>query len=180
MRRGLTSAMRLMLFAGLLSAEAAGARPLEAELPRDRKACWERIYDAAHLAAHPWQKVVRIKLVHMPQSWREAEGGAFYVDLKMTLRKRRPGGHAFDYSLGAVCKADGASLLCVNEWDAGSWRIERAAGGGLVVRNGGGIIMNPSPYDAEEVADGAAPVPAAPDDRAWALEPSPDAACRIE
>lgn len=161
----------LTLIAIVLVAGPAQARPLERELPPAQAACWERVYDAAHLAAHPRQKVARIRLVHLPQSWPEAGQGSFYVALYLNLRERARPAQAFDYQLGGFCKASGQGLRCVPEWEAGSWRIERGPNGALDIRNAG-IVANPNPYDAEEIADGAVRIPAKPDDGVWRLAPA--------
>lgn len=164
--------MRLPLTAAICCLAAfAQARPLERELPPARAACWERVYDAAHLASHPQQKVARIRLVHLPQNWPEAGQSGFYVALYVNLRQRVKVDQSFDYQLGGICKASGQSLHCVPEWEAGSWRIERGPSGALDIRNGG-IIANPNPYDAEEIADGAVKIPAKPDDGLWRLSPA--------
>lgn len=164
--------MRLALAVAICSLSAlAQARPLERELPPARAACWERSYDAGHLARHPQQKVARIRLVHLPQRWPEAGPGAFYVALYLNLRQRVRPEQSFDYQLGGFCKASGQGLRCVPEWEAGSWRIERGPDGALDLRNAG-IVANPNPYDAEEIADGAVRIPARPDDRLWRLSPA--------
>jgi hypothetical protein len=65
--------MRLA-FAPALAARliSAATNPAMAESPllRDRDACWERVYDDAHLKAHPEQRVVQIRLFHPPSRWR--------------------------------------------------------------------------------------------------------------
>ena len=162
----------------LLAAAAAHARPLERELPPRKNACWERSYDAAHLATHPRQKVAKIRLLHSPENWQPGEGGSVYVMLHINLRERVKPGQAFDYQLGGFCRAAGQGLLCRPEWDAGSWRIERGPNGALDIRNAG-ITANPDPYDAEEIADGAARIPAKPDDGTWRLSPAAGP-CRLE
>jgi hypothetical protein len=149
----------------------AAGHPLEKELPTDRRACWERIYDEAHLKAHPKQKVTAIRLMHEP-----SDTDYFGVGLMFNLRKRI-GAEAFDYALYGFCKAKGAGLTCTPEWDAGTWRIERGPDGTLLIRNNG-IIVNPSNYDAEEVAPGAVKINAKPDDQTWRLEQIPEASCR--
>jgi len=172
--------MRLpLVFALVLAAAAtAQARPLERELPLKQGACWERRYDAAHLAAHPKQKVAQIRLLHMPESWQPGQGGSFYVVLYMNLRERVKPDQNFDYSLSGFCKPAGQGLRCVPEWEAGSWRIERGPNGTLDIRNAG-ITANPNPYDAEEIADGAVRLPAKPDDGTWRLTPA-SGKCEIE
>jgi hypothetical protein len=165
------------LAAALLAGPAA-ARPLESELPLKSAACWERSYDAAHLAAHPRQKVGRIRLVHQPDDWKAQPSRGFFVMLYINLRQRVRADSDYDYQISGFCKPRGQGVQCVPEWEAGSWRIERGPGGTLDIRNGG-IIANPNPYDAEEIADDAVRIPAKPDDGVWRLVPATDA-CRIE
>lgn len=154
------------------------ARPLEAELPPRRGACWERNYDAAHLAGHPLQKVSRIRLVHRPNDWQAEPSRGFYIVLYINLRQRVKTDSAYDYQISGFCKPRGQGVRCVPEWEAGSWLIERGPAGTLDIRNGG-IIANPNPYDAEEITDDAVRIPAKPDDGVWRLAPAADA-CRIE
>ena len=171
--------MRLPLTAAACClATFAQARPLERELPPKANACWERSYDAAHLASHPRQKVARIRLLHSPRNWQPGEGGSLYVMLYFNLRGRVNPGQSFDYQLSGFCKTAGQGLRCVPEWDAGSWRIERGPNGALDIRNAG-ITANPNPYDAEEVADDAVSLPAKPDDGLWRLSPA-SGRCEIE
>jgi hypothetical protein len=161
----------------LIAALPATARPLESELPPKRDACWERSYDEAHLRAHPQQKVAKIRLVHKPGNWHAEPHAAVYIVLYFNLRQRMTT-HRFDYQLGGFCKLQDKGLRCVPEWDAGSWRLESGPQGALDIRNGG-IVANPNPYDAEEIADGAVKIPAKPDDGLWRLMPASDA-CEIE
>lgn len=159
-----------------VAAAAAAERPLARELPPNRAACWERVYDEAHLKAHPRQLVAAVRLVHLPQTW-QARTGSFYVQLYFNLRERRAI-TGYDFQLGGFCKPNGKALRCEPEWDAGTWRIERGPNGTLVVRNGN-ITVNPNPYDAEEIADNAARVRAKPDDGVWRLSPA-SGPCEIE
>ncbi len=167
----------LIALLAIATMEAALARPLERELPPDRSACWERLYDAAHLGAHPRQKVVEVKLVHIAGPG-DADRAGLYLQLYFNLRERRtnPSG-AHDFKYGGFCRARGRVLRCEAEWAAGVFTIEAGAGG-LLVRNGG-IVANPLEYDSEDIADGAVKIPAKPDDAAWALRPA-RGECRIE
>lgn len=161
-----TAAVALFAIAG-----PAAARPLEAQLPKDRAACYERNYDAAHLAAHPQQKVTRIRLIHPP----DQGAGPAFVTLEIQLLR-----HASVYKLFGFCGEKGAALSCQPEWEAGSWRIEVAPDGALDIVNGN-ITVNPANYDAEEIASGAVAITAAPDDRRWRLyRQSPDKRCEVE
>jgi hypothetical protein len=157
----------------LLGAGAAVARPLEAELPHNGSACWERIYDAAHLAAHPRQQVSRILLDYSPGT-----NDDVYVGLSVNLRKRVGYNEPYDYSIFGICRVSRDGLSCRPEWKAGSWRIERGSGGSLIVRNAGMIVFNPDGYAAEEVAPDAVRIRAEPDDKAWMLYRVPEKKCR--
>jgi hypothetical protein len=114
----------------------------------DRDACWERLYDDAHLKAHPRQQVVQIRLFHLPSHWPRPAPGVTFVTLEMNLRAHQ-GSDAFDYSLGRFCRRSRGGLLCKPEWRAGSWRIDPGVNGSLIVRNDD-ITINPSASAAEE------------------------------
>lgn len=159
-------------------AQSAVARPLERELPLKRAACWERVYDAAHLSAHPRQKVAGIRLVHIATAEDQGPAGV-YLQLYFNLRQRRGNaGTAHDYKYGGFCKAAGFGLRCEAEWDAGVFTVEPGQRGDLLVRNRG-IVANPLEYDSEDIADNAVKIPAKPDDGAWALKPA-GSECKIE
>ena len=66
----------------------------------NRDACWERIYDDAHLKAHPMQQVVRIRLFHLPSRWPQPASGVTFVALEINLRTRTRANGRVDYSLG--------------------------------------------------------------------------------
>lgn len=154
---------------GFCLALPAASRPLERELPSRRAACWERDYDAAHLKAHPRQRVASIRLVHLPDAM-PPEPGGIYVQFYINLRQRSVA-TGYDYQLGGFCRPHGKDLRCQPEWEAGSWRIEAGPDGTLDVKNAG-IIANPNPYDAEEIADNAVEIPSRPDDMLWRLSPA--------
>lgn len=141
----------------------AAARPLEDELPLQGEACWQRIYDAAHLKAHPKQKVAHIRLAHRGNS----EDGTLYLSLDMNLRKRTNTGK-FDYVLGGYCKPSGTSLTCTPEWDAGTFSIEKGPKKTLLIHNHH-MVVNPSNYDAEDIADKAVDLSKS-DDATWMLQ----------
>jgi hypothetical protein len=76
----------------------------ESQLLPNQDTCWERIYDDAHLKAHPRQQVVQIRLFHLPSHWPRPAPGVTFVALEMNLRARTHGSDAFDYSLGGFCQ----------------------------------------------------------------------------
>ena len=136
----------------------------------DREACWERIYDDAHLKAHPRQQVVKIRLLHLPSRWPQPAQGVTFIELEMNLRTRIHGGDAFDYRLGGFCKPSPGGLRGVRQNErAGSWQIEPGTNGSLVVRNND-ITVNPSSSAAEERSDDAVTLKAADDEAAWRLQ----------
>ncbi len=145
------------------------ANPLESELAAMSNSCWERTYDAAHLKAHPKQLVTKIRL-----STEVQDDGNIYASLGINLRQDQ--GRKFDYSAFAPCQAKGAALSCPSEWDAGAFSLEKAKGG-LLVRNKD-LIVNPSNYDAEDVAPNAVSLGKS-DDAAWLLMPSADEGCDL-
>ncbi|MFC3180225.1 hypothetical protein [Cypionkella sinensis] len=87
-------------------------------------ACFQRQYDAAHLAKHPQQQVVEIALT-------PAEGQvvstSLVVDIAVTLR-------AGDHYIGsAYCEPQGAGLSCGMEGDAGAFDLGLRKGGALLL-----------------------------------------------
>ena len=142
----------------------ASARPLEKQLPVNDSACFMRIYDAAHLKAHPKQLVRQIRIAHRGT----ADDGTLYISLDINLRKRANNG-TYDYNSGGYCKGKGASLVCTPEWDAGRFTISAGKNGTLVVRNAA-LIVNPSNYDSEDIADNAVDLGKS-DDATWILSP---------
>lgn len=153
----------VLLFASTaLTAGTLAARPLEKELPPNRAACFERIYDAAHLTAHPRQEVTRIQLSQEASTdAKPGEEEQLFLSVEINVRGK-PG----PYVLGGFCKAQGKGLLCEPEWEAGSFKVEAAPDGTLLVTNNS-MTFNPHGYDAEEVAPGAIQLKG--DDRAWKL-----------
>jgi hypothetical protein len=141
----------------------------ESQLLPNRDTCWERIYDDAHLKAHPEQQVVRIRLFHLPSRWPRPRSGVTFVALEMNLRTRTHGSDAFEYSLGGFCQPSPGGLRCEPEWHAGSWQIERGANGALIVRNDD-ITVNPSESAAEERSEDAVTLKAANGEAAWQLQ----------
>ena len=163
-----------LTFAPVLAAALilAGATMVMAEsqvLP-NRDGCWERVYDDAHLKAHPMQQVVRIRLFYLPSRWPPPSLGVTFVALEMNLRARTHGSDVFDYSLGGFCNPSHGGLRCEPEWRAGTWRIERGANGSLIVRNDD-ITVNPSSSAAEERSADAVTLKAANDEAVWSLQP---------
>lgn len=155
-------------FAAALHAPAALAGP-------PASGCYERVYDAAHLAAHPTQKVVAMRLLLSGQRTGGEGRGVLPASLFVQLRGvKSPATEG--YALHGYCDDSQPVLRCRPEWNAGTWRIE-SADDGVIVRNGN-VTLNPANYDAEEVAPGAVRVPAKPDDSSWKLQRTSAENCR--
>jgi hypothetical protein len=164
--------LRAILFAFCILGLASplSANPLEEELAALSNSCWERTYDAAHLKAHPRQRVTKIRL-----STEVQDDGNIVASLGINLRQRL-GGQKFDYSAFGRCEARQDFLACPSEWEAGTFVIEKAKGGILVYNKG--MIVNPSNYDAEDIAPGSVDLSKS-DDKAWLLSRIEDEGCDL-
>lgn len=95
---------------------AGSAQPLlESHFPPDF--CWTRAYDAAHLAAHPEQRVAAIGIGREPVDMPSNPGV-----VPMTLRLRLLG---IGEELTAIgyCQTEGAGLSCGLEGDSGDYAL---------------------------------------------------------
>jgi hypothetical protein len=133
--------------------------------------CWERSYDAAHLKANPRQLVTSVRLSAEVQ-----DGGAIHADIGFNLRKRTGQSGPFDYAAGSYCAAKGAAIACPSEWDAGIFTIERS-GDGILVKHSG-MIVNPSNYDSEDIADTAIDLSKS-DDASFLLRRAQEEGCSV-
>jgi hypothetical protein len=133
--------------------------------------CWERSYDAAHLKANPRQLVTKIRL-----STEVQDGGAIHADIGFNLRQRIGQSGPFDYAAGSSCAPKGAAIACPSEWDAGIFTIEKS-GDGILVKHSG-MIVNPSNYDSEDIADDAVDLSKS-DDMSFLLRRANDEGCSV-
>jgi hypothetical protein len=162
--------LRLSLFIAL-AASPALANPLEQELAGASNTCWERTYNAAHLAAHPRQVTQKIRLLTEVQ-----DDGSIMASIG--IRPREPGGSGlFDYVAFGSCTPKGSALKCAPEWDAGSFALEKVSKAEMKVRNSH-MIVNPFNYDSEDVSDKALDL-GATDDAVWVLARIGDEGCDL-
>jgi hypothetical protein len=126
------------------------------ELPRI-SACYERIYDGRHLAAHPQQKVRRMRASYI------VIHGDVQVHLDVWLR-----GNPIHYSMYADCVKEERGQRCKTEHDENSWRVDATPAGGLLVTNGD-IWINPDAADSQTRLPEGLRLTAEPDDRSWML-----------
>jgi hypothetical protein len=184
------SAVSAVLMYGLCATIAA------AEVPAP--GCYERVYDAAHLAAHPGQFVVRATvLIKQPDAAEAAALGASYVaraDFRVWVKGQKP---SFD-SLGA-CRGANGGLSCEGSVSAaeagdcnsdrdgvhGNCRIIRAANTGAfgIVAQSDGLVVTiqrqlelvQAPYDGGPFLYLS---PGNLENHTFALKPAPEAACK--
>ena len=158
--------------------------------------CYERVYDAAHLAAHPGQLVVRAAVLVKPLDAAEAAalGPSFAADahLRMWVKGQKPG---FD-SFGACRPADGG-LSCegsLSAAEADSCKSDRdgvhrdcrigaaTTGAFTVVARSDGLMVTirrrlelvPEPYDGGPFLYLS---PGNVENHAFALKPAPASSC---
>jgi hypothetical protein len=114
-----------LILAGTLALSGGAAAAAEPPLA----GCYERVYDAAHLAAHKDQLVVRLTLSITKTQFPDQKGpNAFVADgvLKVWVRARDA---SFD-SIGA-CRADGNNLACAGSVSAAEATVCRSKPDGL-------------------------------------------------
>lgn len=158
--------------------------------------CYERIYDAAHLASHPGQLVVRATLLVKPLDAADAAAlGASYTanaQLRIWVKSHR---HSFD-SVGA-CRTANGGLNCEGSLSAAeadpckigndgihrNCRIGAATSGafGVTFRSDGLIVkvlrrleLVNEPYDGGPFLYLS---PGNAENRSFALKPAPEATC---
>src|SRR5262249_55735751 len=156
----------------------------------DKEACYGRVYDRAHLASHPQQRVTSIHVLRSLGERPEAEN--WQPDQREELIKRfREDGSAdvlafvnfrdrkgtFYNSL--TCNKEGPKgTLCYIDCDGGSFTLKRANQGAVLLENEGFVLVGGC---AEEVAEGKEIYfQPGKDDKVFRLDSKPVAVCRAE
>lgn len=107
--------------------KAAGGRP-----------CYARQYTAGHLAKHPRQQVVAIRLDFQPANPDGVPNTAKSFDLGVGVRRR---GSTAWFTNSAYCSAQGGDRFeCALEDDGGEFRLRPAPGGRLLLENARGTM----------------------------------------
>jgi hypothetical protein len=160
--------------------------------------CYERVYDVAHLAAHPAQLVVRATVLIKPPDAAEAAAlgaaRAARADLRIWLKGQKP---SFD-SLGA-CRVANGGLSCEGSVSAAeadgcktdrdgvhrNCRIIRAANTaafGIVAKSDGLVVTMLRQLELVQAPHDGGPFlylsPGNVENHAFALKPAPEAACQ--
>ena len=110
------------------SASAAGAAELADFVPAEpgASACWQRLYDEAHLAGHPDQQVTAMTLLMSYLTFDDGSEGMHYFGLDVSLRDGRKG------TTSGGCWLSEGVVRCGVDCD----------GGGLALtRNGDGSVL---------------------------------------
>lgn len=142
----------------------------------DASGCYARTYDAAHLAAHPRQRVTSMTVARMtafrgPKETWSVEGD--YLILRLTLRGKGPK----RATGGATCSGltEEGRLRCWSDvCDGGSLQVTAAPGGRLRLTLDSFAL---SGCGGEEEDAGEVVLSAASDDTAFLLDPLPPDQC---
>jgi hypothetical protein len=142
-----------------------------------RKACWRRVYDAKHLAAHPQQKVRELTFFLRVSGF---DAGGAYVfknphhilyNFAFSLKRR---GNKRALATGGDCLGE-KTADCVVDCDGGGITIDKLpSGDGLSISlHNGGIAFGGDCY----MTTGTWVRPGA-DDKVFHLDPAPEEACK--
>ena len=104
--------------------------------------CYERRYDAAHLAAHPEQHVRSVTLAVKPMSGHDP--WVANIDLEMAIRRQ----------IGLVsvvgdCTEEGDALSCSMDSDRGSFRLVASAPGEVRLTINSMLLLQRPPFNDE-------------------------------
>jgi hypothetical protein len=186
MRPSLQLATTLLLTAAALT----GSAPAQSPNPvftADRETCFARVYDKAHLAKHPRQKVTTFHVMRtlgerleaenwLPNQREEAikrfrEDGETTVSAFVTLRNRK--GHLHNSLICDKEAKDG--LRCAIECDGGSFRLKRENAKSVLLHNNGFVLEGGCGERTESVF-----LDPGADDKVFRLDERPLAVCRAE
>lgn len=160
--------------------------PLPAHLPLGQEACFGRVYDAAHLKAHPAQRVTSFHLFRdftpdpnkeTPQETRETlianDGESGGLNITAYVRFRDRPGLFFN---GLQCFKGENAVHCGIECDGGGFRL-KPSGGSLLLENQGFVVIGGCGASEDE-AENEDFVKPDPDDKVFRLDRKPIAECR--
>lgn len=160
--------------------------PLPDKMPLAKEACFGRDYDAAHLAAHPRQRVTSLYLFRDfapdanaevayedPATLRDNDGDNGHINLDAYVRLRdRKGVYSNTFSCS---RGDGGDVFCAIDCDGGSFRLT-SRGDGLELRNEGFVVVGGCGASETDQSHEEHVQPGA-DDKTFRLTPRPLAAC---
>lgn len=164
---------RLTVAAATLVAVAAAGAPTLAQAPftalfgaAGEGACYTRSYDAAHLAAHPRQRVTSIAIAYRPITQMKQKSTPQRFEVGLGLRVK---GDGELYSRVAYCQPAGAGFSCGLESDGGQITLTTNGARGLRLTTGRISIEGNRRFI--EVGG------AQSDDSTFMMQSAPDSAC---
>jgi hypothetical protein len=141
MRLGLSALAALVLFAcPIAHAQDTEEEPAEEQSSTEALdpwlGCWTRVYDAAHLAKHPGQKVTAMTLsIEEREPSGDKDPGKYLATI---TAKMRGAGDSYTNLDGARCSEANGKLNCVTDgFYAGQFSLEPAAKNMKIVLHGG-------------------------------------------
>jgi len=163
--------------------------PLPSHLPLKTESCFGRSYDAAHLSAHPKQRVTSFYLAREfkedrnlefdptpEQELKDNDGEYGRININAYVRFRDRKGV---YTNGLSCgKGDDGKVRCGVDCDGGSFDL-KASGASLLLENQGFVVVGGCGASEDEQENEEHVMPGA-DDKVFRLDPKPVAACMAE
>lgn len=136
LRRGFPEILRLAALLLLVDETRARAGSFESvfAISADGAVCFARTYDAAHLRAHPRQKVESIELDMTPANPDGVPATAKRFELGVGVKPR---GSSEWYGGNAICATKGQEFSCYLEGDGGDLKLTALASGELEVATSG-------------------------------------------
>lgn len=144
------------------------------------RACFRRVYDAAHLKAHPKQAVTEMDFriayyIHEPDEFAPKGQRNYYFQLIASLRDAN---QPKPLSAMGECRptADGKAIFCGVDCDGGGINVKRSGDGQILVdlEAVGRLRMT---ADCGEDEDNAFELTPGKDDKRFLLSKAPDAEC---
>jgi hypothetical protein len=155
----------------------------------DQEACFGRVYDRAHLARHPNQKVTSLHIFRYlgerpeAENWQASqrdeaitqfrETGVAWVQAFVTFRDRT--GYFHNWLTCTKEANDGAH--CYIECDQGSFDLKRESPTTVLLHNNGFVLIGGCFAEGDEQEIDFIP---GKDDKVFRLESKPPAVCRVE
>jgi hypothetical protein len=136
-----------------------------------QKGCYKRVYDEAHFAKNPRQRVKVITFGFEPQTDANSRisMGPIQFGVAVIFRSKADG----EGGAPSVCKDAVGKIACYAEADAGTFEVTREGSDGIKLRMTRGLgFENDTKKGFVSLEDG-------PDDRVFVLHKAPFKACNI-
>jgi hypothetical protein len=169
----------------------AHAKDLTKMFEAEKEACFGRVYDQAHLKAHPQQKVTSIHVFRSLDDRKEAENWtparrqeridmlksenpSVGVDAYVTFRDRK----GYFYNSLSCSDSSDEGVMCGIDCDGGSFVLKPGNAGSIMLQNNGFVLIGGCGEDIEQ-ADQVYFTPGK-DDKVFRLDKKPADVCRAE